>query len=164
MREPRGTVILCDQLYPSVGGKWVIAGTYTHCMVQTGHRQVDLPGLQVYLRFQVEREGEYGCELLLVNRALPSHAPAILRQDIRVHITDPLSPCEMGCVLPPFRVQCPDLPSQEPGARIGVPLLLWFKVAAEDVATCPLNIIFQPQRGQGHAGDPAERPEPGTGP
>ena len=164
MRDPRGTVILCDQLYPSIGGKWVIAGTYTAWMAQPGVQQFDLPPLNVYIRFQVEQAGEFDCDLLLVHRSLPANAPAIVRQQFRVRVGDPLAPCEMGCVLPAFRVRCPDEAQQQPAALIGVPLLIWLKVAGEDVASCPLNVIFQPQQGQDHADDPAPEQKPGSGP
>ena len=168
MRDPRGTVILCDQLYPPIGGKWVIAGTYTHWTVAPGAHQIDLPPLNVYIRFQVERAGEYDCELLLIHRDLPSNAPAILRQQVRIKVGDPLAPCEMGCILPPFRVRFPTDPPHVPeGTAIGVPFLLWLKVAGEDLASCPLNIIFPPAQGHNHArdaNDPAPEHEPGHGP
>lgn len=164
MHEARGTIILCDQLYPSINGKWIIAGTYTTWNVRPGELHLDLPTLNVYIRFQVEKAGDCACELLLVHRALPSNAPAIIRQDFTVRINDPLSPCEMGCVMPSFRVRCPEQPTQPTSPLIGVPLLLWLKVAGEDIATCPLNIIFRPQRGPIHADDPAKRPDAGNGP
>jgi hypothetical protein len=164
MRDPRGTVILCDQLYPSLGGKWVIAGTYTHFRSSPGAMQVDLPPLNVYIRFQVEKAGEYDCELLLVHRAQPSNVPPIIRQLVRLKIGDPLTPCEMGCVLPSIRVRCPDGLQAVPDAKpIGIPLLLWLKVAGEDLASCPLNVIFPPIQGPSHAGDPSSEHEPGQG-
>lgn len=161
MREHRGTVILCDHLYPSLNGKWVIAGTYTNWQARPGERHLDLPGLNVYVRFQVEKAGTYDCELLLIHRALPSNAPAILRQQVRIEVIDPLTPCEVGCVLPAFRVRCPNVPDAQAAALIGVPLLVWFKVSGEDVASCPLNVIFQPNQGHGHAGDPAKQSDSG---
>ena len=162
MRESRGTVILCDQLYPTIGGKWVIAGTYTNYLADLGAQHVDfIHGLNVYLRFQVERTGKYPCELLLVNRALASNLPAIQRLEVRIAVTDPLAPVEIGCVLPPFRVRCPNTPDVPVDTAIGVALLVWLKVDGEDVATCPLNVIFQPYRGPGHAGDSSQRPDAG---
>jgi len=157
MRDLRGTIIICDHLYPSTGGKWVIAGTYTGCLVATGDRHIDFQGLNVYVRFQVEQAGHYDCELILIPRALPANAPVIHRQDFRVEVIDPLSPCEMGCLLPPFRVKCPsDLADPVP-ALIGVQLLLWLKVAGEDVASCPLNVIFRPNQGPAHADPSSQR-------
>ena len=165
MRDLRGTVILCDQLYPTVGGKWVIAGTYTHWTSLPGAHHLDLPPLNVYIRFQVEHAKEIDCELLLVHRAMPSNAPAIFRQQVKVQIVDPLTPVEMGCVLPPFRVNFPTDLSQTPaGIPVGVPLLLWLKVDGEDLASCPLNVIFLPPQGPDHADDPAPQHAPGQGP
>lgn len=160
MREHRGTVILCDQLYPSLNGKWVIAGTYTTWFVPPQERHLDLPGVSVYVRFQVEKAGTYDCEVLLVHRALPSNAPPIMREAFQIPVTDPLFPREAGCVLRPFRVSCPPELADSP-APVGIPLLLWFKVAGEDVASCPLNIIFHPRQGHGHASDPATPPDTG---
>jgi hypothetical protein len=164
MREPRGTVILCDQLYPTLAGKWVIAGTYTHFNVSPGAQHIDLPPLNVYIRFQVEKSSEYDCELLLVHRAQASNVPAIIRQSIRLQVVDPLTPCEMGCVLPSIRVSYPDGLHEAPGAKpVGIPLLLWLKVGGEDLASCPLNVIFPPPQGPRHAGNTGPEHEPGQG-
>ena len=155
MRDARGTVILCDQLYPSIGGKWIIAGTYSTWKVRPGARHLELPPLNVYIRFQVQQAGEFAGELLLMQRSLPANDPPLLRQEFRVRIGDPLSPYEMGCVLPAFQVRCPDEAPQQQTGPIGVHLLLWLRIAGEDVASCPLNVLFQPEPGHDRGEGPA---------
>lgn len=164
MRDHRGSVILCDNLYPTVNGKWVIAGTYTTWLAHPGERHIDFrDGIHAYLRFQVDRAGTYACELLLVNRSQASNQPAISRHPFSATISDPLSPVELGCILPPFRVRCPDDIDPKPGTGVGVPLLVWFKIGGEDVASCPLNVIFQASQGHGHATDTPGQPDAGGG-
>jgi len=159
MRDVRSTLILCDQLYPSMNGKWVIAGTYTQWHAPAGAAQFQLPPLNIYIRFQVEQAGDYACDLLLVHRSMPSSAEVILRQQVKLGITDPLAPCELGCVLPPFVVHCPQIQNRQADESIGVPLLLWLRVGGCDIASCPLNVIFPPALGVDHAADPRPDPE-----
>lgn len=162
MRDKRGTIILCDYLQPMGNGKWIIAGTFTHVTLMPGQQVVDLLPLNVYLRFQVEQAGTYECELLLIHRSLPSNASALSRHHFSVTLVDPLVPCEIGCQLPPFRVQCPKIPGIASNEAIGVPLLLWLKVDGADLATCPLNVIFPPSGNTTHDADTPNRPHSGT--
>lgn len=155
MRELRGALILCDHLYPTLYGKWVIAGTYTTWLAPPGARAFEFrDGVQAYLRFQVERAGRYECELRLLHRALPAHAPPLACQRFAVEVRDPLLPVELGAQLPPFRVRCPDELTPRPGAPVGIGLLVWLTVGGEDVASSPLDIIF---RAEGGCDAPASR-------
>lgn len=144
MRDLRGTVILCDQLYPVGNGKWVIAGTYTAWWVRPGERHIEFPtGLHAYLRFQVERAGDYACEVHLVDRGQAANAPPLLRHAFRVNVTDPLNPVEVGCMLPPCQVRPPEGANPAPGAPVAVHLQVCLRVGDEEIATCPLNVVFQ---------------------
>jgi len=157
MDAVRGTILLCDQVYPTTGGKWIIAGTYTNWWTSSSPL-VFTGGLSIYIRFQVEQPADYPCRILLFDRMQPSNVPPIVEVGMVARITDPLEPFELGLKLPQFGIVSPIPPEQIPaGKPVGVILSVWLQVNGKDLASCPLRIIFcNPQDVRPH--DPDARP------
>lgn len=153
MDEVRGTILLCDNLYPSTNGKWVIAGTYSnwYSVVDTLHMQ---SGFNTYIRIQVERAGTYSFRVLMINRDAPSNQPPLVQVDGKAGITDPNDPLEMGLSLPGMPLKCPIGPTETIpiGTPVVVNLGIWLEVNGKAIASTPLRIIFRnpkdPQHGQ----------------
>jgi hypothetical protein len=165
MQPLRGSLILCDQLYPTIAGKWIIAGTYTAKLSRPGQERIEFPdGVNVYLRFQVEQAQRYHAEILLINRGLTSTTEPLQRHELDLDVADPRTPIELACILDPFQVHCPIPLAAIPPAGLGVALLVWLRVNGEDLASCPLNLIFRPLEGAPHAGHEPRQPESGGTP
>lgn len=139
----RGAVILCDHLYPTKFGKWVIAGTYTTWW--TAEAQLEFRnGLQAYLRFQVEQPGSHRLRLQLVNRHLPANEPPIHRIELAVQHSSPFQPCELGVTIPPFGIRSPVPPAEIPTERpVAVHLSVDLEVDDTDLASSPLVVLFR---------------------
>jgi hypothetical protein len=143
MDAVRGTIMLCDQVYPTAGGKWIIAGTYTNWWTSESPL-VFTGGLSVYIRFQVEQSGDYPCRILLIDRMRSANDPPIVEVGLTARISDPLEPFELGLKFPQFGVKCPIDPGQIPAGRpIGLVLSVWLQVLGKDLASCPLRVIFR---------------------
>jgi hypothetical protein len=142
MNEIRGTLILCDQVYRTDQGKWIIAGTYTNW--QTSNDELAVPFLQAYVRLQFERPGNYPCRLTLVDRAQAPQARPMIEAKFDVNMADPQVPVfEMGLQLPELRITAP-VPYQQrkPGSVIALHTLLWLTVKDTEVASCRLDFLF----------------------
>ncbi len=142
MNEIRGTLILCDHVYRTDQGKWVIAGTYTHW--QTSNDELVVPFLQTYVRLQLERPGTYPCRMTLVDRAQPPNARPMMEASFDVNMSDPRVPVfEMGVQLPELRITAPvPFKQRQPGSTIALHTLLWLNVKGTEVASCRLDFLF----------------------
>ncbi len=141
MHEIRGTLILCDHVYRTDQGKWVIAGTYSTW--QTA-QDVLVPFLHAYIRLQFEHPGTYPCELAMVDRGLPPQAPPMLMVRFEVVQSQANPPLfEMGLQLPELRITAPVPYAQRaPGTHIALRTLLALRVKDTDVASCHLDFQF----------------------
>lgn len=161
--KDRGTIILCDQLYPTVGNKWVIAGTYDTAMAAAGAREHIISGFWLYLRLQCETVGEKLVNIKLVVRDLPPTYPALHETDLKRKCTNPVRPMEFGYQFPGISVQCPVEPEEiEVGKPLALNLLFWLKVNGASIASSPLTIIFR--NPNDHTIPFARKPDPGGGP
>ena len=142
MRDIRGTLILCDQVYRTDKGKWVIAGTYTHW--QTPNDELILHSLQAYIRLQCERPGTYPMRLTMIDRAGPPNATPMLDARTEIIVNETQVPVfEMGLHLPELRIAAPILSKdREPGSLLAIRTLLWLTVSGVDVASCHLDFTF----------------------
>lgn len=142
MREIRGTLILCDQVYRTDQGKWVIAGTYSHW--QTVNDELTLHSLNAYIRLQFERPGTYPLRLTMHDRGQSPNAAPMMEARAQITIGDAQLPIfEMGIQLPELRIAAPvKFKDRPPGSRQALRTLLWLKVQEIDVASCHLDFIF----------------------
>ena len=142
LHDIRGTLILCDQVYRTDQGKWIIAGTYTHW--QTPNDELVLHSLQAYIRLQCERPGTYPLQLAMLDRAAPPNARPMLQANTEITVNESQVPVfEMGIHLPELRITAP-IPSKdrEPGSLLAIRTLLWLTVQGVDVASCHLDFMF----------------------
>ncbi len=142
LRDIRGTLILCDQVYRTDQGKWVIAGTYTHW--QTPNDELVMHSLQAYIRLQVERPGTYPLRLAMMDRAAPPNARPMMEAQTDIVVNETQIPVfEMGIHLPELRIAAP-IPAKDRqvGSVISLRTLLWLTVSGIDVASCNLDFNF----------------------
>lgn len=142
LTEIRGTLILCDHVYRTDQGKWVIAGTYSHW--QTPNDELALPYLHAYVRLQVERPGTYPLQLTMIDRSQAPNSRPMLEAAMDVVINEQHTAAfEMGLHLPELRIKAP-VPFREraPGSVIALHTLLWLRVKGIDVASCHLDFHF----------------------
>jgi hypothetical protein len=138
----RGTLILCDQVYRTDQGKWVIAGTYTQW--QTPNDELVMHSLQAYVRLQVERPGTYPMRLTMMDRGAPPNARPMMEAQIEVIVNESQIPVfEMGLHLPELRIAAP-IPAKDRqvGSVLALHTLLWLTVSGTDVASCNLDFLF----------------------
>jgi hypothetical protein len=142
MHDIRGTLIICDQVYRTDQGKWIIAGTYNHW--QTPHDELSLHTLQAYMRLQFEQPGNYPAQLKMLDRGAPPQAPPMLEARMDINIDEQQLPIfELGIHLPELRIKSPVLAKDRaPGSALAIRTLLWLTVSGIDVASCPLDFIF----------------------
>jgi len=144
MESIRGLILFADQVYPTLGGKWIIAGTYSNWFTTEPQLRF-VGGVSVYLRIQFEHAGNYRIRLLLVDRAAPPTLPALTELTIDAVVTDPADPIDCGLKLPDFEVKCPvgstdNIPIGQP---LGLVLTLCMEVNGAAVASAPFRIIFR---------------------
>jgi hypothetical protein len=141
MHEIRGTLIMCDQVYRTDQGKWVIAGTYTSWQTS---QDVLVPFLHAYIRLQFERSGTYPCNLTMVDRGRPPQAPPMLEARFEVVQSQASPPLfEMGLQLPELHITAPEpYAKRAPGSQIALRTLLSLRVKDTDVASCHLDFLF----------------------
>ena len=142
MNEIRGTLILCDNVYRTDQGKWVIAGTYAQW--QTTQDALTLPFLHAYVRLQFEHPGTYQCQLTMVDKAQPPQSVPMLSAQFDVSQPSSNPPVfEMGLQLPELRIQAPVPFSQRPpGSLIILHTQLWLRVRQTEIASCALDFHF----------------------
>jgi hypothetical protein len=142
MPEIRGTLILCDNVYRTDQGKWIIAGTYNHW--RTSNDELALPPLQTYIRLQCERPGTYPGRLIMVDRAQPPQALPMLEVGFEIAVSEGDTPMfETALLLPELRLKAPVPYAQRPpGSAIVLRTLLWLKVKDMDIASCHLDFHF----------------------
>ena len=141
MHEIRGTLIICDHVYRTDQGKWIIAGTYSSW--QTAQDEL-VPFLHAYIRLQFERSGSYHCRLTMVDRAQPPQAQPMLEATFDVQQALESQPVfEMGLQLPELRIAAPiPYAKRPPGSSIALRTLLSLRVKDTDVASCQLDFLF----------------------
>lgn len=142
LREIRGTLILCDQVYRTDQGKWVIAGTYTHW--QTPNDELVMHTLQAYIRLQVDRPGTYPLRLAMLDRAAAPNAAPMMEAQTEIVVNETQIPVfEMGIHLPELRIAAP-IPAKDRqvGSVLAMRTLLWLTVSGIDVASCNLDFLF----------------------
>jgi hypothetical protein len=165
MEDIRGTILLCDQLYPTVNGKYVISGTYTNFFTVLDELTIS-NGINAYLRVQVEHAGQYQFKVLAIDRAQASNATPLFEVQGEVVVRDPLEPLEAGLLLPGFTVKCPvgSTVNIEIGKPVGANLLIWLEINGKAIASSPLRIIFRNPRDPQHAISFNVPPTPGSNP
>lgn len=143
MRSIRGTLILADQVYRDERTrKFIISGAYSHW--NTNQDVIHTGDFHFYLRIQVEHPGTFPCRILCVDKVKVSTEKPIWDVGFDLSIPkDGLPVFEAGFILPAPTVQAPvPFRDREPGKAYGLRTLIWFQVAGEDVASCPLDYIF----------------------
>jgi hypothetical protein len=141
MHEIRGTLIICDHVYRTEQGKWIIAGTYSTW--QTSQDEL-VPFLHAYIRLQFERSGSYPCRLTMIDRAQPPQAAPMLEAVFDVNqVQESLPVFEMGLQLPELRIHAPvPFAKRPPGSLIALRTMLSLRVKDTDVASCHLDFQF----------------------
>lgn len=142
MHDIRGTLILADQVYRSVEGKWIIAGTYSSW--RTAQDVLTLTALNFYIRLQVERPGNYPCRLFAIDRSGAPNLPLLWESVFDIKITESGIPVfETAIKLSDTAVRSPVPFAQRPvGKWLMLRTLVWLQVGDSDVASCPLDFVF----------------------
>ncbi len=142
MRNIRGTLIICDQVYQDHSGKFILAGTYTTW--QTQDEELRVHGIHAYLRLQVEQPGSFACRIAMSDRMAAPNQPPMVRMDTVLQISERQIPVfECAVHLPDLTLRAPTPKAQRaPGSAHGIRTLVTLEVGDEDVASCPLDFIF----------------------
>jgi hypothetical protein len=145
----RGTVIIADQVYKTVDGKWVISGTYNNWF--TKEEELHIPaGLHLYIRLLTESVGVYFGFIQITRDAADPRANAVMLQLPTMIAVGPegVPVVEAKLQLPGMRIKGPPLADREPGTihemktTLRLFLALGQHATPEEVAYAPLQITF----------------------
>ena len=137
-----GSIILCDNIYETREGKFVICGTYNQWLCSSNILKI--PQLQCYIRIYPERTGSIpACIQLRDDNMPPDHAPimtANLQLEVRAeHI--PVMEFAFRSAIP-AEIKANFKEDSPIGSRFAIPLSLLLMVDGEIVATSPLKVVF----------------------
>lgn len=141
-----GTVILCDKVYTTQNGQYVIAGTWTQFTAVVPsldraewHFQT---GINLYVRFRPERAGGSTVTIAIKDERREVWDQSWLRNEMQISIPEGMPRLvEMAITTPPFRIT---LGPAEPGrkGRIVVASAIELSVDGQLAATTPFDLIF----------------------
>lgn len=148
----RGTVLVCDEVYQTTTGKWVIAGTYSRWM--TIEPMLLFPqGVGLYLRFLPEAMGKAEGSLLIIDADQPSTVPPVIRINLTIDVKQPLVPIELGIRTPPWAIKRPMAADGSLAMHAERHFKVWLKMSGIDLASSPFDVIFT--SGDRHVADHA---------
>ena len=137
-----GSIILCDHVYETKDGKFVISGTYNHWLCQS--QTLTIPQLHCYIRLYPERLGEMACKIILRDENIIRNQQAIMTDELKVDVRAehiPVMEFAFHSNLPAeIRVNID--PKNPPSENIVIPLSLCLMIDDEIVATSPLKVSF----------------------
>ena len=136
-----GAIILCDNVYKTDNGKYLISGTYTQ--IHTFNQTVDV-SLNAYIRVAVEKAGTYNLKVKLIDVVESPTKPAIMDMDGIITVDDPLKVIEMGIHTPGFRLTCPiDLDELDENQGVRMCFKLWLEINGTALASSPFEVLFK---------------------
>jgi hypothetical protein len=141
-----GAVILCDQVYQTQGGKYVIAGTFTTIEVRVADlAKVEhvVSGFHLYLRARPERTGQLVLDVRLRDeQRAPWEAPILaLRCEVPVDERT-IRLVELGLPLPPFTLRVAATDEPPAGAVLQLRYAVELLHDGELIGTAPLDVRF----------------------
>lgn len=142
MANINGAIILCDNVYRDVSGKFVIAGTYTTWRTHMIPAQV--PYLAAYFSFVPHRLGRMTIRITITAGELM--AAPLFKRDIPIDINpDNMHGWQGSIIMPGLNIQ-PNEPAggAPPGCGLEVAYVVGLEVDSEFVATAQLKFLFLP--------------------
>src|SRR5579862_105413 len=85
MKEIRGTLILSDNVYKTIDGKWVISGTYNRWF--TPKDVLTIHGINTYIRLLFEQLGVYSGTITVIAKEASPAADPILEIPFEITVT-----------------------------------------------------------------------------
>ncbi len=141
-----GTIILCDHVYQTNGGKFVIAGTFTTIEVRcpTLRRASHaIGGLSLYGRLRPERLGAHACEVHVRDESQPPWSAPLLRCQWDARVGEPnIRLLEFTLVTPGFVIQLGDEAHLDETAEVLLRYAVELRVDGEVIAGTPLDLRF----------------------
>ena len=146
----RGTILLADNVYRTVEGKFIICGTYNRVMTQLDAFAPTF-GLFLYVRILVERGGPYQARLVISDETADPRTPVhVLRQEFDVVVRPEEVPVHEGVLrMDGLSLRCPVPAAQRvPGVvhQMRCCVRFFFKEPADrdfsHIGECPLTISF----------------------
>jgi hypothetical protein len=141
-----GTIILCDKVYTTAAGQYVIAGTYTTWTVPVrdlAKAQYSFgSGLNFYLRFRPERTGAIKLQVQIKDENRQVWDQSWLTSEIEVPVPEQQPRLvEMALTTPAFTVEVRG--AKEPDKdRVVLRNSVELSVAGVLVATTPFDVVF----------------------
>lgn len=137
-----GSIIICDHVYETKDGKFVISGTYNQwwCTGQV----LKIPQIHCYIRIYPERTGTLDAAIVLRDDNLPPDQPPIMNIDLQLEVLPEHIPVMEFAVRSNVAAEMTahfDDDSAS-GARYSIPLSLALLAEGEIVATSPLKVVF----------------------
>ena len=137
-----GSIILCDNIYETREGKFVICGTYNQWLCSSN--TLKIPQLQCYIRLYPERTGQLPASIQLRDDNMPPDQAPIMHANLQLDVR----PEHIPVMEFAFRSAIPaeikaNFKADSPvGSRFAIPLSLLLMVDDEIVATSPLKVVF----------------------
>ncbi len=137
-----GSIIICDNVYETKDGKFVISGTYNQWLCQGA--SLKIPQIQCYIRLYPERTGALKASIILRNDSLAPDQPPIMKADIELQIQAAHIPVMEFAFRSniPAEIKANFDDSNASGSQFTLPLSLGLLVDDEIVATSPLKVVF----------------------
>lgn len=141
-----GTVILCDQVYQTQNGKFILAGTYTTLDVRVAdlrNAEHRVEGLSLYLRIRPEKLGPLVLELLVRDETRGPWEEPMQRLRLDLVVTERnIRLVECGLVTPPFQVRIDAPPEAPPHGTVLLRYLIELRADGEVVGATPFDLRF----------------------
>lgn len=141
-----GTVILCDQVYQTQGGKFVIAGTYTTLEVRVAdlrHIDYHMQPLHAYVRARPERMGPLALDVRIRDEQQPPWQAPLINARLQTTVTEHnIRLVECPLLLPSFGLRIEG--GDQAVARGSVILRYSLELLSEGnlLASTPLDVRF----------------------
>lgn len=141
-----GTIIICDQVYPTSGGKYVLAGTYTALEVHVRDlRRIDfrLQPLNAYVRVRPETTGPLKLQVRLRDEQQPPWEAPMVTINLEAQIdarTIRLFECPV--TIPPFGIQVTGGDHAASAGRLELRYAVELLHQGELITSAPLDLRF----------------------
>lgn len=142
-----GSIILCDHVYETKDGKFVISGTYNQWLCSGS--SLKIPQLHCYVRLYPERVGQLPCRIILRDENILHGQQTMMNAEINLNVTAEHIPVMEFAfhsnALGEISINFDQDSVHNANTTVTVPLSLCLMIDDEIVATSPLKVTFNKQ-------------------
>lgn len=137
----RAAIIVADEVYQTIDGKYVIAGTYQNWLIGEPVLHIQ-KGLAIYLRIQFEIPGNYNVGIIMEDRSKSPAEKPLHSQLINFSIGNNSVPIELGLRTKGFSIKRP-IGRLDRNHLKHVKLVINLEVDGMLLASAPLTVSFR---------------------